>query len=114
MEVKANHMPLVRINAPELYADPEFVAWLNNDDERPVTGPATWHTRGELPGEYSDIFFTVDPPDGSDSDMPTACWDKILDAVADVLGPHRECLVWLSNLAEEDKTQLDPRTIAAG
>lgn len=93
MDVTHSYLPLVRINAPEFYRDPDFVAWLNDPDRQ----QATWHRKGEPPGPYSDLFFTVDPPDGSDSDMPEPIWQRILAA----LPPDKECVIWLSNLGGE-------------
>jgi hypothetical protein len=95
MKVEADYLPLVRINAPEFYRDPQFVAWLNDLQRQ----QATWHRKGEQPGEFSDLFFTVDPPDGSDSDMPEHLWRQILAAV----GQADECVVWLSNLTEKEE-----------
>lgn len=87
-------MPLVRIDAPEFYADAEFQLWLND----PTRNQATWHKKGTYPNEYSDMFFTVDPPDGSDSDMPQHIWDKIVASCAEAVGSCA-CVVWLSNVS---------------
>ena len=85
---------LVRIDDPTLYQDPDFRVWLNLPDRN----QATWHTKGSEPGEFSDLFVHVDIDgrDGSDSDMPDHCWDRLLTHLrnADLSG---ECLVWLSN-----------------
>ena len=93
MKVEYNHAPLLRINWPEVYEDPEFVEWLNN----PENIHATWH-RGEEPNEYSDLFFTWDSVEGSDSDMPERYWDKICEIAEEQYGPSGYCLVWLTNL----------------
>jgi hypothetical protein len=63
------------INLPAAFADPAFVAWLN--DDRPKF---TWH-RGGAPTEWSDVVVLVDPSlsgEGTDSDMPEAVWAEIL------------------------------------
>lgn len=90
---------LVRINAPEWYEDPEWLAWLND----PRT--ATWHIPGEEPGECSDVMFTYGgPADGSDyggeNCIPDHIWDQIVELVEEHTGSrHSYCLVWVSNLA---------------
>ena len=64
------------INAPEFFADPKFVAWLDNGKPK-----FTWHRPGCLPGEYSDVIVSVDPGlsgEGADSDMPSHIWDQIV------------------------------------
>jgi hypothetical protein len=88
MNVKSNYLRLIRINAPEFYRDAAFLAWLND----PNRDQATWHRKGQAPSAYSDVFFTVDPPDGSDSDMPEHIWAQILATVG-----GQQCVVWLSN-----------------
>ena len=68
------------INAPALFSDSEFKAWMN--DRR--TTVCSWHTKGEDFGEYSDTVVFVDPclnGEGSDSDMPAHCWAAIMAAV---------------------------------
>lgn len=68
----------LRINAPEFFADADFVAWLNNGLPK-----LTWHQRGEAPSEYSDVVVLVDPSfsgEGSDSDMPQHIWLKVVEA----------------------------------
>ena len=93
-------MPLVKINAPGWFSDPKFLEWLN----APRT--ATWHTAGEAPDDYSDVFFTFCDGDGSDSPcggderphIPEPIWNYIEYAVNKELGMHNECLVWVTNL----------------
>lgn len=96
MTIETATMPIVRINAPEFYRDPEFLAWLNN----PVTNVATWHQQGDTPGEYSDLFFTYDNGDGCNTDMPAHIWEQICEAVDPLRCYNGECLIWLSNLEE--------------
>lgn len=89
------------IDAPEFFADPEFVAWLN-DRTTPVF---TWHDGG-TPHSSSDVVVLVDPSlsgDGSGSDMPAHLWDQIVAACAQRFranstenGDH--IMVWLKNL----------------
>jgi hypothetical protein len=95
---------LLKINCPELFADPAFAAWLNagsaagGADNR----VATWHVPDEPPGEYSDLFMMIyvtdDAGEGSDADMPEACWDAIVSYCRAV--GFRHGVVWLTNLQE--------------
>ena len=102
-----NHMPVVRINAPEWY---EKKGWREFISSR---GVATGHIAGEKAGEYSDVFFTyADGGDGSNSPrfiqnvpgiiqiglIPKGIWKQI-ERVVKKAG-HTECLVWVSNVAE--------------
>ena len=69
MQVALNFLPLIRINAPEIFADERFGEWLNTvttDGRKNVPGhrTATWHRPGEEPGEDSDIFMLLAGPDG--------------------------------------------------
>ncbi|REK34747.1 MAG: DUF4928 domain-containing protein [Planctomycetota bacterium] len=104
MQVAPNFLPLVRINAPEIYADELFAEWLNavtanGREDIPGFRTASWHWPGHEPGEESDIFMLVDGPDGSDSDMPEHCWQMILEAVSRAIpNTYPECIVWLTNL----------------
>lgn len=105
-------MPVVRINAPEWYLRPDWLAWisgLSSNFRRTgdgLDGPATWHRRGSLlPAAGSDVFFTYDDGDGSDSPQGTAdpvipedIWAEIARVVKDA--GINECLVWVSNLQE--------------
>ena len=86
-------IPCLRINAPEWYQREDFRAWLNG------AGRATWHTRGELPSEYSDVFITFDHGEGSDYDvlMPEDIWQEISAAAA--ANRLEDGLVWISNVA---------------
>jgi hypothetical protein len=66
------------INVPQFFADPAFVAWLNNDEPK-----FTWHKKGDQPNDYSDVVVMVDPSlngEGTDSDMPEHIWEQIVDA----------------------------------
>lgn len=109
MKVETNYLPLVRINAPELYKDEDFVAWLNDE----TRNQATWHVKGQEPGEFSDIFMTFDgTADGSDSDMPEHCWEMLCEVLSAKGLDTAECLVWLSNLdidEEDDLQECDQR-----
>jgi len=104
MEVQRDPVPLIRINCPELYASGAFQSWLNRvaspDCAKSRMIPtATWHVPGERPSEVSDVFMVVDGADGSDSDMPCFCWDRIQSAIRAILGDAcPECVVWLTNL----------------
>ena len=95
MTIRYDHMPLVQINLPEMYDDPAFQTWLND----PSSKIATWHETGKIPGDYSDIFISFCAGEGSNSDMPEHCWEKIKEALGK--GWDRmECLIWLTNLEE--------------
>ena len=85
------HYPCLKLNVPELYADKEFVKWLNSDKST----TATWHQGGK-PNEYSDVFIWYENGEGSDSDMPEHCWDRLLD-IFDDNGFHSG-VAWLTNL----------------
>jgi hypothetical protein len=52
MEILATSGHVLRINAPEWFALPAFVKMINRD-KRSI---ATFHDRGALPSEYSDVF----------------------------------------------------------
>jgi hypothetical protein len=85
----------VKINAPEFFKDEAFIEWLNTTDNT----LATWHDRGELPSEWSDIFVTICDGEGSNSDMPSHIWRAIDEAVAQYFGRGDvECLLWITNL----------------
>lgn len=76
----------LKINAPEIFADPEFQAWLNNGQRK-----FTWHEGGK-PDEWSDTVVMVDPGltgEGTDSDMPEHIWDKIVEICREHFKPAR-------------------------
>lgn len=108
MQVVPNLIPLVRINAPEIFADEQFREWLNEVTANgrkgyPGDRIASWHWPGHEPDEYSDIFMVVDGPDGSDSDMPEHCWEMIVEAVARAIpNSYPECIVWLTSVEPID------------
>jgi len=91
MDIERNYAEVVEISAPEFYRDPEFLKWLNNPDRH----QATWHVKGKKVNEFSDLFFTYDGGEGSDSDMPSRIWEMI----------HQElkrqgvkfCVVWVKS-----------------
>lgn len=95
-------MPLMRINAPAWYRNPEFVAWLRSE------GVATWHVGRESPHGCSDAFFTFHDGEGGtdypgDDDrpgIPKAIWEHLEFMVADEYGRGAEVLVWVSNLEQ--------------
>lgn len=82
----------LRLNVPEWYQRPDFLAWLNEP------GRATWHKRGEPATEYSDVFFTFDHEEGSDFDllMPEDIWTAICKQ-AEIHG-FSYGVVWISNV----------------
>lgn len=96
MEIERNYAEVVEISAPEFYRDPEFLRWLNNPDRH----QATWHVKGKSVNEFSDLFFTYDGGEGSDSDMPRRIWEMI----------HQElkrqgvkfCVVWVKSFSMDE------------
>lgn len=101
-EVEVHGLPLITINAPGWFKDPDFVEWL----KAPRT--ATWHPTGsDDPDEYADVFFSFCDGDGSDSPcggseqgphIPQGIWDYIEFAVNKELGIQNECIVRVTNL----------------
>lgn len=105
LRVRRDSVALVRINAPTIFADQAFQEWLtrvtlHGRRNAPGHRTATWHWPGKPPGENSDIFMLVkSPDDGSDSDMPSHCWERIIRALEAVFPePRWECIVWLTNM----------------
>jgi hypothetical protein len=92
--------PLVqclRLNAPEWFERPEFLAILNSESA------ATWHVRGEPPNEMSDLFLTFDDYEGSDIFGVPSCediWIQIV-AAAEAMG-MTDGVVWISNVSNDD------------
>ena len=71
------------LNVPEFFADATFQHWLRNDVPK-----FTWYRSGEI-DEWSDVVVLVDPNlsgEGTDSDMPSAIWDQIVDLCRTHLG----------------------------
>jgi hypothetical protein len=87
------------INAPHVFADPAFRAWLTGGERT-----FTWMRDGRI-DEWSDVVVLVDPGlsgEGSDSDMPAFAWDQIIAACRHHLGPDHHgaahYMVRLTNL----------------
>lgn len=75
MEIRSKTVGLV-VNAPELFARPDFMAWLNKSTNRVLS----YHPKGETPDEYSDVVVLVDSSyEGDSSDMPEDIWTQICD-----------------------------------
>jgi hypothetical protein len=98
---------VLRIDAPEWYRRADFLDFLNG--RRPIQGgkpPATWHTPGAEPDEYSDVFITIDCHDmgceGSDGppDLPEDIWEEI--CVAARTQHITYGLVWIANVEWDD------------
>ena len=72
------------INAPELFLDATFQAWLND----PGTVKFTWHRPGAPPTDHSDVMVLVDPGlvDGTNTEMPG--WTNIVQAIRKHIRPH--------------------------
>ena len=69
----------IRLNRPQWFRDPAFIAWLKD----PTSCTMSWHCPGEPISEWSDTMVFVDPSlngEGSDSDMPEPIWNQILEA----------------------------------
>ena len=95
------NMPIMRINAPAWFKNPEFRKWLK------ATGTATWHRGSDEPGEYSDVFFTFCGCGGSDypgnperPGIPDEIWHHLEFMVAEKHGWDAEVLLWVSNLED--------------
>lgn len=94
----------ITVNAPNVFARPDFIAWLN-DPEKVVF---TYHRKGDEPHEYSDVIVLVDSNyEGDSSDMPEDVWRAICDAAYAVCGGPElprsldsHVVVRLTNLAE--------------
>lgn len=89
------------VNAPQVFADPAFMAWLNNGSSK-----FTWHTKGNsVADEFSDVVVCVDPSlsgEGDSSDMPEYIWNMIVETCREHLGARSgvdHYLVRLTNLA---------------
>ena len=98
-DITYDHMPVVRINAPDWYRDEGWLRWLNSNHS------ATWHKPGADAGEFSDVFFTFDSKDGSDypdsEDRPGIAdhiWEAISKIVEEKYGENAAVLIWVSNL----------------
>lgn len=98
-DINYDHMPVVRINAPEWYEDEGWLLWLASEQ------PATWFRPGRAVGEYSDVFFTFDSRDGSDypgsencPGIPEHIWACITEIVEAKYGENAAVLIWVSNL----------------
>lgn len=92
-----NKNPALVINAPDVFKDPNFIAWLNNGSPK-----FTWHKGGQ-PNEWSDVVVLVDPSlngDGADSDMPEPIWRRIVNECKKhfMVGQTNYIMVRLTNL----------------
>lgn len=100
MEIIARLSPVLSINAPEWFAEDAFLSWLN-DREKPLV---TWHKRGQIPNEWSDIIVFVDPSlngEGSENgEMPDRYWDQIISACRESFRPSSDfhVVVRITNL----------------
>jgi hypothetical protein len=83
---------VVRINAPDYFADPDVARALNDRE----MGLATWHGQGE-PGEYSDVFLVVDQGECGDFDaIPEWIAEDVVRLVEEAGAEY--AVVWLTNL----------------
>jgi len=85
--VSATHTVGLRINAHKWFQDEAFIEWLNS----PEADVMTWHTKGDLIGEYSDVVVLVDGSlngEGSDAFyMPEAIWNEIVEVCREHFSP---------------------------
>jgi hypothetical protein len=93
---------VVRFNCPDWFKREDFRAWLNADQT------ATWHIRGEEPGDFSDAFTNYDAGEGWDMYMgltlenaPTLPQDIWLEIcrICDEQGV-KAAVIWMTNLEE--------------
>lgn len=88
------------VNAPEVFDDPDFCEWLNNDETK-----LTWH-RGGTPTDWSDVVVLVDPSlngEGPDSSMPEHIWLRIVETCKQHFKPGQSethIMVRLTNLRD--------------
>lgn len=85
-----------RVNKPEWFQNPEFVALLND----PNSTIATWHVKGQPVGEYSDVL--LDVSDGwSGVDLPEDIQKEITEFWESINCPEMFVL-WVANIKEEE------------
>jgi hypothetical protein len=98
-KVTSIQIPCLKVNMPELFADSDFMDWLNSGKSR----VATWHEIGACPDDYSDVFMTYDHGEGSDAEeMPRHCWEAIVGAVSAAGLENGYLVVWITNLPRDD------------
>ena len=99
-KVERNYQELVEICDKTFFESTRFMGWLNEQARNHEI--ATWHKPGEEPGEYSDIFTYVDMcedhAEGSDSDMPEECWDRLISHLRGAGITSGSVIVWLKNM----------------
>ncbi|WP_273206730.1 hypothetical protein [Marinobacter subterrani] len=67
----------VSLNVPEFFQDAEFLAWLNDRNNKVFT----WHDKGHPASEWSDVIVLVDSScsgEGDSSDMPENLWNTLV------------------------------------
>lgn len=88
----------LRINRPEWFEDSGFRDFLNSGEA------LTWHSAGDLPNEYSDVFILLDGVSGEGPDshlIPDHIWQELLNLCERHFGngrPDVHYIVWVSNL----------------
>ena len=89
--MKVEELPAIRIQAPEWFERPDFMAWLND----PLSVVATWHTSGTPANDYSDVFTIFDHGEGPDcAGLPDDCWEAI--AAACQSARLQYTIIWIS------------------
>lgn len=102
MQIEARHTPVLSINAPEWFAEADFLQWLNTPS-RPLM---TWHNKGSEANEWSDTVVFVDPSlsgEGSENgEMPDKYWDFIVSECRSHFRPSTgfHIVVRITNLCE--------------
>ena len=75
MDIQSKTVGLV-VNAPEIFLRADFRAWLNNTNNSIFT----WHKRGDVPSDTSDVMVLIDSNyEGDSSDMPSDIWNSLCD-----------------------------------
>ena len=72
----AEEFTTITLNVPDWFADPDFAAWLDHQDQNCFT----YHRHGCKIGEYSDVLVLVDGIEGDASDMPEIYWRQVVQA----------------------------------
>jgi hypothetical protein len=84
---------VLELSCPHWFKRDDFVQVLNSGRA------ATWHTQGELPTDFSDLFVLFDQGDGSNygTDEPCCLPDDIWEEICRVADVHRfeHGVVWI-------------------
>lgn len=95
VEPQSKSAHVLRVNAPEWYTRPDFLKYLNGK------GTATFHTQGNDPSEYSDIFMPFDSDSPEEGALPDDISQTLFDLWRAAFGtsPYDQYgVIWISNL----------------